>query len=99
MDESKEVALLTVLIYKLNGGVMKLTVMEENELVFQSNKPDEELKQYFLNKIKRAYELELKNFLEEVSVTLRQMKDGETKTLESRPITVTLEKAADSAPI
>lgn len=72
---------------------MKLTYKGEHDVQVVADNPDESMKEYYINKIRSALYLEWENFLEEVSVTLRNLKSGESVTIRSKPISVTLERS------
>lgn len=77
---------------------MKITVEEETGLKFVAEKPDETLKKYWLEKLRAALANEFQSFMDEVAVAMRKLKPGESVTLESRPIKVTLQKE-EAAPV
>ena len=70
---------------------MKLSYEGEHGVKLEADHPDERIRQYFRDKIKEVIEDEIQSFLEEVSVSFRQMEPGQKKVLKSRPITVTLQ--------
>jgi hypothetical protein len=71
---------------------MKLSIKGVNGFKFSSEKPDEALSAYWINRLKEAYDEEAKNFFQEVSVAMRKLKPGGRVKLESRPIQVLLQR-------
>ena len=71
---------------------MKLTYEGENGLKFEANHPDEQLKNYWIMKLRDVLDEEFYQFCQEVSVAMRQQKPGTKIVLKSRPITVMLVK-------
>lgn len=76
---------------------MKLKINEPTGMTLEVHKPDQQLKAYWIGKVREKWEQELREFMEEVSVGLRKLEPGQSVTLSSRPIVVTLERTADSA--
>lgn len=71
---------------------MKLKITGEHGFKFKAENPDESLSNYFVGKMEEAYRQELVNFFREVVVSMRKLKEGETITVKSIPLIVTLSK-------
>ena len=72
------------------GCNMKITWTGECGAKIVANNPDQKIKEYFKQQISDAYYREVNDFMEEVSVAIRKIKKGETITLTSRPIVITI---------
>lgn len=59
--------------------------------------PDERGRQHWRDRLAAAYAQEVQEFIQECQVAMRKMKPGDTITLSSRPIEVTMEYAAEEA--
>jgi len=77
---------------------MKLTWKGDHNATLTADNPDESIRRMFIGKIAESVQSELHDFLEEVSVTMRKLEPGQTATVTSMPITVTLEKPAKEQP-
>lgn len=69
-----------------------LTYKGPRGIEIKAKNADERLRADFSARIAEAYANELQAFLEECRVAFRKLKPGETATIESRPIVVTMEK-------
>lgn len=76
---------------------MKVTVTGPLGMKIQAVNPDERMKEDVRQRIQAAVREELQAFAEECAVTLRQLKPGESKAIESRPVVVTL--SIDAEPV
>lgn len=74
---------------------MKLTVKGDHGLLITATNPDERLRKDFADRIAASFADEIQGFLEEVSVALRNLKPGESKTVASKPIIISLESPAE----
>ena len=74
---------------------MKMTWTGEHGATVTADKPDERMTAYHVGKIQEAYQAELNAFLQEVIVAVRTMKTGETRTLKSKPLIITISRTID----
>lgn len=76
---------------------MNIKMTGENGMTLDCKNADESVKQYAIERIGRLWEKERQEFLQEVQVAIRNLKDGETLTLRSKPIEITLQKDTETA--
>mgnify|MGYP007071595330 CR=1 FL=1 len=76
---------------------MKIRVTSDKSLTLTAENSDESIKKLVANKLLDAWWREAKEFLEEVSVTMRRLEPGQSVLVTSKSIVVTLEKPATPA--
>ena len=76
--------------------MIHLKMTSETGFSLEATNPDESLKSYARDRIRDAYNQEVCNFLQEVAVSLRRLKPGESITLQSKPIEVSLERKPET---
>lgn len=76
---------------------MKIRVTSDKSLTLTAENPDESIKKLLADKLLEAWWREAKEFLEDVSVTMRRLAPGQSAIVTSKSIVVTLEKPTEPA--
>ena len=76
---------------------MRLEFTSDKAVKLTAENPDESIKKLVADKLLEAWWREAKEFLEEVSVTMRRLEPGQSVIVTSKSIVVTLEKPAAPA--